>query len=176
MRAATTDSGDGMSGQGRILVVDDIPQNVKLLADLLTVKGYEVVTASNGEEGLARIKSEKPDLVLLDVMMPGISGYDVCRRIREDPETTLLPVVLCTSLDPQQERINGMADGADDFLGKPINQPELFASSGCTTRRCGRPRSSPIGARRWNSASPSRSPRTSGSRGSSASSRPSSRK
>ena len=116
-----------MSGQGRILVVDDIAQNVKLLADLLTIKGYDVVTAGNGEEGLARIKSEKPDLVLLDVMMPGISGYDVCRRIREDPETALLPVVLCTSLDPQQERINGIAAGADDFLGKPINQPELFA-------------------------------------------------
>ena len=116
-----------MSGQGRILVVDDIPQNVKLLTDLLTIKGYDVVTASNGEEALVRIKAEKPDLVLLDVMMPGISGYDVCRRIREDPETTLLPVVLCTSLDPQQERINGIAAGADDFLGKPINQPELFA-------------------------------------------------
>jgi len=116
-----------MSGQGRILVVDDIPQNVKLLTDLLTIKGYDVVTASNGEEALVRIKAEKPDLVLLDVMMPGISGYDVCRRIREDPETTLLPIVLCTSLDPQQERINGIAAGADDFLGKPINQPELFA-------------------------------------------------
>jgi len=116
-----------MSDQGRILVVDDIAQNVKLLADLLTIKGYDVVTAGNGEEGLARIKSDKPDLVLLDVMMPGISGYDVCRRIREDPETALLPVVLCTSLDPQQERINGIAAGADDFLGKPINQPELFA-------------------------------------------------
>jgi class 3 adenylate cyclase len=127
MRAAATGGEGDMSGQGRILVVDDIPQNVKLLTDLLTIKGYEVVTASNGEEGLARIKSEKPDLVLLDVMMPGISGYDVCRRIREDPETTLLPVVLCTSLDPQQERINGIAAGADDFLGKPINQPELFA-------------------------------------------------
>jgi len=127
MRAAATGGEGDMSGQGRILVVDGIPQNVKLLTDLLTIKGYEVVTASNGEEGLARIKSEKPDLVLLDVMMPGISGYDVCRRIREDPETTLLPVVLCTSLDPQQERINGIAAGADDFLGKPINQPELFA-------------------------------------------------
>jgi class 3 adenylate cyclase len=127
MRASATGGEGGMSGQGRILVVDDIAQNVKLLADLLTIKGYDVVTASNGEEGLARIKAEKPDLVLLDVMMPGISGYDVCRRIREDPETTLLPVVLCTSLDPQQERINGIAAGADDFLGKPINQPELFA-------------------------------------------------
>jgi len=116
-----------MSEQAKILVVDDIPQNVKLLADLLGVKGYLVATASNGEEALAKVVSEKPDLILLDVMMPGMSGYDVCRRLRADPETALLPVVLCTSLDPQQERLNGIAAGADDFLGKPINQPELFA-------------------------------------------------
>ena len=116
-----------MEGQARILVVDDIAQNVKLLADLLTVKGYTVSTASNGEAALAKVAEETPDLVLLDVMMPGMSGYDVCKRIRADPRTALLPVVLCTSLDPQQERINGIAAGADDFLGKPINQPELFA-------------------------------------------------
>src|SRR5215207_11764502 len=113
--------------QAKILVVDDIPQNVKLLVDLLTLKGYAVVTAISGEEALAKVASEKPDLVLLDVMMPGMSGYDVCRRIRENPATALLPVVLCTSLDPQQERINGIACGADDFLAKPINLPELFA-------------------------------------------------
>ncbi|MEO8754042.1 MAG: response regulator, partial [Casimicrobiaceae bacterium] len=113
--------------QAKILVVDDIPQNVKLLVDLLTLKGYLVVTASNGEDALAKVASEKPDLVLLDVMMPGMSGYDVCRRIRANPETALLPVVHCTSLDPQSERINGIAAGADDFLSKPINQPELFA-------------------------------------------------
>ncbi len=116
-----------MSEQAKILVVDDIPQNVKLLADLLGVKGYRVTTASNGEEALAKVASDKPDLILLDVMMPGMSGYDVCRRLRADPETALLPIVLCTSLDPQQERLNGIAAGADDFLGKPINQPELFA-------------------------------------------------
>ncbi len=116
-----------MGEQAKVLVVDDTPHNVKLLADLLTVKGYAVTTAVNGEEALAKIASDPPDIVLLDVMMPGLSGYDVCRRIRADPATALLPVVLCTSLDPQQERINGIAAGADDFLGKPINQPELFA-------------------------------------------------
>jgi DNA-binding response OmpR family regulator len=116
-----------VSEQARILVVDDIPQNVKLLADLLGVKGYAVTTASNGEEALAKVATDKPDLVLLDVMMPGMSGYDVCRKLRADPATALLPIVLCTSLDPQQERINGIAAGADDFLGKPINQPEMFA-------------------------------------------------
>ena len=116
-----------MSAPAKILVVDDTPQNVKLLTDLLTVKGYVVVTAVNGKEALAKVTAENPDLVLLDVMMPGLSGYDVCRRIREDPRTALLPVVLCTSLDPQQERVKGIEAGADDFLNKPVNQPELFA-------------------------------------------------
>ena len=116
-----------MSGQAKILVVDDIAPNVKLLADLLGTKGYAVVTASTGEEALVKVAAERPDLVLLDVMMPGISGYEVCRRLRADPDYALLPIVLCTSLDPQQERINGIEAGADDFLSKPINQPELFA-------------------------------------------------
>lgn len=116
-----------MNPEPKILVVDDTPANVKLLADLLTVKGYAVSTATNGEQALASIGREQPDLVLLDVMMPGMSGYDVCRRIRDDPATTLLPVVMCTSLDPQQERVKGIEAGADDFLSKPVNQPELFA-------------------------------------------------
>ena len=108
-------------------MVDDTPHNVKLLADLLAVKGYAVATAVNGEEALAKVSAEPPDLVLLDVMMPGLSGYDVCRRMRADPATALLPVVLVTSLDPQQERVKGIEAGADDFLSKPINQAELFA-------------------------------------------------
>ena len=111
----------------KILVVDDTPQNLKLLGDLLSVKGYSVSTAANGEEALAKVAAEKPDLVLLDVMMPGISGYEVCKRIRANPETALLPVVMCTSLDPAQERVKGIEAGADDFLSKPVNQPELFA-------------------------------------------------
>ena len=111
----------------KVLVVDDTPANVKLLADLLKVKGYEVATAANGDEGLSKVASERPDIVLLDIMMPGKSGYDVCRTLRANPETTLLPVVLVTSLDPNQERVKGMEAGADDFLQKPINQQELFA-------------------------------------------------
>ena len=110
-----------------ILVVDDTPHNVKLLADLLTVKGYDVATAVNGEEALAKVASSAPDLILLDIMMPGLSGYDVCKRLRADPQTALLPIVLVTSLDAQQERVKGIESGADDFLGKPINQQELFA-------------------------------------------------
>ena len=111
----------------KVLVVDDTPQNVKLLADLLAVKGYARRDRGQRRGGARADRAEPPDLVLLDVMMPGMSGYDVCRRIRADPQTALLPVVLVTSLDPQQERVKGIEAGADDFLGKPINQPELFA-------------------------------------------------
>ncbi|MGH7279141.1 MAG: response regulator [Candidatus Rokuibacteriota bacterium] len=111
----------------KILVVDDTPQNVKLLSDLLTNKGYTVVTASSGAEGLRRIESDRPDLVLLDVVMPQMSGYDVCRKVRDNPATAILPVVMVTALDPVQERVKGLECGADDFLTKPINQPELLA-------------------------------------------------
>ena len=111
----------------KILGVDDSPQNVKLLADLLTVKGYTVVTAASGAEALKQMEAERPDLVLLDVVMPGMSGYEVCRKIRENPATQILPVVMATSLDPAQERVKGIEAGADDFLTKPINQPELLA-------------------------------------------------
>ena len=111
----------------RVLVVDDTPQNVKLLADILGAKGFVAITAANGEEALAKLAAEQPDIVLLDVMMPGLSGYDVCRRIRADPATALLPVVLVTSLDPHEERVKGIEAGADDFLSKPIHQAELLA-------------------------------------------------
>ena len=116
-----------MTAPAKVMVVDDTPRNVKLLADLLEAKGYAVATAATGEEALAKMAAENPDLVLLDVMMPGLSGYEVCARIRADPQTALLPVVMVTSLDPQQECVKGIEAGADDFLSKPINQPELFA-------------------------------------------------
>jgi class 3 adenylate cyclase len=111
----------------KILVVDDTPHNVKLLADILGMKGYAVTTATNGQEALDKVAAGMPDLILLDIMMPGLSGYDVCTRLRADPATALLPIVLCTSLDPGQERVKGIEAGADDFLTKPINQAELFA-------------------------------------------------
>ena len=123
----TDPSGAMPGGPAKLLVVDDTPNNVKLLADILGVKGYRVVTAASGEEALAKVAAEAPDLVLLDVMMPGLSGYDVLRRLRADPSTALLPVVLVTSLDPHEERVRGIEAGADDFLQKPIHQPELMA-------------------------------------------------
>jgi class 3 adenylate cyclase/CheY-like chemotaxis protein len=116
-----------MATPARILVVDDTPQNVKLLTDLLTVKGYAVVTAASGPEALVRIEADRPDLVLLDVVMPGMSGYEVCQRIRADKANGIMPVVMVTALDPVSERIKGLDAGADDFLTKPINIPELLA-------------------------------------------------
>jgi class 3 adenylate cyclase/CheY-like chemotaxis protein len=110
-----------------ILVVDDVPLNVKLIADLLGAKGYRTRTASSGAEALASLAADPPDLVLLDVMMPGLSGYDVCRTIRADPAHAMLPIVLVTALDPAQERAKGLDAGADDFLSKPVNQAELLA-------------------------------------------------
>jgi adenylate cyclase len=111
----------------KILVVDDVAMNVKLLADLLVAKGYLVCMAASGAEALARLEAERPDLVLLDVMMPGMSGYDVCRAIRADPAQSMLPVVLVTALDPAEERAKGLDAGADDFLSKPVSQAELLA-------------------------------------------------
>jgi adenylate cyclase len=114
-------------GGHRILVVDDGALNVKLLADLLAAKGYRVSTATSGREALAVLASERPELVLLDVMMPGMSGYDVCREIRADPAHAMLPVVLVTALDPAEERARGLDAGADDFLSKPVSPAELLA-------------------------------------------------
>jgi adenylate cyclase len=111
----------------KILVVDDTPKNVKLLEDLLIAKGYSVVTALSGREALTHLENEKPDLVLLDVVMPEMSGYEVCCKIRENPATRILPVVMVTALDPREERVKGIDAGADDFLTKPINRAELLA-------------------------------------------------
>lgn len=110
-----------------LLVVDDVEKNVRLLADVLTAKGYRVTTAHSGEQALASIAADPPDLVLLDVMMPGISGYEVCRTLRADPRHAMLPVVLVTALDPAGERVKGLDAGADDFVSKPIGQAELLA-------------------------------------------------
>jgi adenylate cyclase len=118
---------DRAASAPKVLVVDDVAMNVKLLADLLGAKGYRTCTAASGPEALARLASERPDLVLLDVMMPGMSGYEVCQAIRADPAHAMLPVVLVTALDPAEERAKGLDAGADDFLSKPVSPSELLA-------------------------------------------------
>ena len=118
----------------RILVVDDIEANVRLLEAKLTAEYYDVLTASDGPTALAIAAKEKPDIVLLDVMMPGMDGFQVCRRLKDDPETRHVPVVLVTALDGRADRIAGLESGADEFLTKPIDDVLLFARVRSLTR------------------------------------------
>ncbi len=111
----------------RVLVVDDILSNVKLLEAKLTAEYFDVVTAFNGLECLAKVAECAPDIVLLDVMMPGMDGFEVCRRIKSDPATAHVPVVMVTALDQPSDRVAGLEAGADDFLTKPVDDAALFA-------------------------------------------------
>ena len=112
---------------GRVLVVDDVAANVDLIRALLSREGYTVDTASDGEEALARIAATPPDLVLMDVLMPKLTGYQVCQRIKDNPATRLTPVVLITALHDREHKIEGIDAGADDFLTKPVDAHELKA-------------------------------------------------
>lgn len=111
----------------RVLVVDDILSNVKLLEAKLTSEYFEVVTAFSGMEALGKIEDCDPDIVLLDVMMPGMDGFEVCRRIKANPKTAHIPVVMVTALDQPSDRVTGLEAGADDFLTKPVDDAALFA-------------------------------------------------
>ena len=111
----------------RVLVVDDILSNVKLLEAKLTAEYFDVVTAFNGLECLARMEESVPDIVLLDVMMLGMDGFEVCRRIKSNPKIAHVPVVMVTALDQPADRVAGLEAGADDFLTKPVDDAALFA-------------------------------------------------
>jgi CheY-like chemotaxis protein len=116
-----------------ILVVDDLPANVRLLRAVLEPRGYEVGEAGSGPEALARVAAGDVDLVLLDVMMPGIDGYEVCRRIRADAATAFVPVIMVTASGEAEKR-RGLDAGADDFVTKPFDQAELLARVGSLLR------------------------------------------
>ena len=111
----------------RILVVDDLLPNVKLLEAKLTSEYFDVITAYDGPTALELIEQQPPDIVLLDVMMPGMDGFEVCRRIKEQPESMHIPVVMITALSDAADRVRGIECGADDFLTKPVNDMALFA-------------------------------------------------
>lgn len=111
----------------RVLVVDDILPNVKLLEAKLMAEYYEVVTALNGPEALKKVVENNPDVVLLDVMMPGMDGFEVCRQIKANPLTAHIPVVMVTALTDVEDRVRGLENGADDFLSKPVNDVALMA-------------------------------------------------
>ena len=111
----------------RILVVDDLETNVRLLEAKLTLEYYEVLTAMDGVTALQIAGEERPDIILLDVMMPGMDGFETCRRLKADPVTRHIPVVLVTALDGREDKIKGLEAGADDFVTKPIDDVILFA-------------------------------------------------
>src|SRR6478752_959128 len=111
----------------RILVVDDIPANVKLLEARLLAEYFDVLTADDGYKALAICDSTHVDLILLDIMMPGIDGFEVCERLKANPRTAHIPVVMVTALDQPSDRVRGLKAGADDFLTKPVNDLQLIS-------------------------------------------------
>jgi class 3 adenylate cyclase/CheY-like chemotaxis protein len=115
-----------VTDEATILVVDDLAQNIRLLEAVLAPRGYTVVTATSGDEALERVRSEPVDLVLLDIVMPGMDGYEVCRTLRADEATQFLPIVMITA-SGEQEKVAAIEAGADDFIAKPFEQAELLA-------------------------------------------------
>jgi twitching motility two-component system response regulator PilH len=111
----------------KILVVDDSPTERYFLADLLAKRGYSVVTAENGDEAIAKTRAERPSLVVMDVVMPGVSGFQATRTISRDPELRSIPVILCTSKSAETDRIWGLRQGARAYMVKPVNPEELLA-------------------------------------------------
>jgi DNA-binding response OmpR family regulator len=117
----------GMPKRSTILIVDDEPFNVDYLEQMLVELGYDTISAANGQEALDHVAAHAPDLILLDVMMPMVDGFTVCRRLKDQEETQLIPIIIMTALDAKADRIAGIQAGADDFLTKPVDEAELAA-------------------------------------------------
>ena len=118
---------DVVQNKSKILVVDDIPANIQLLDSHLSSIGYETITASNGEEALAKVDSERPDLILLDVMMPKMDGFETCKVLKANKRTDYIPIIMVTALNEMKDKLKGIEAGADDFITKPFNKLELLA-------------------------------------------------
>ena len=111
----------------RVLIVDDSPTERHVLNDMLTKAGYEVVASDNGEDAILKAKTVKPDLILMDVVMPGLNGFQATRAISRDPVTRTVPIILCTGKSQETDKIWGMRQGARDYIVKPVNRDELLA-------------------------------------------------
>jgi twitching motility two-component system response regulator PilH len=116
-----------MSSIRKILIVDDSPTERHVLQDMLTKAGYEVLASDNGEDAIAQARSSKPDLILMDVVMPGLNGFQATRAISRDPETRSIPVIMCTSKSQETDKIWGLRQGARDYVVKPVVRDELLA-------------------------------------------------
>jgi twitching motility two-component system response regulator PilH len=112
----------------KILIVDDSPTERYYLTEILVRNGFSVTTADNGEEALLKIRSERPELILMDVVMPGANGFQVTRSIARDPELAAVPIIICSSKNQETDRIWGMRQGARDYLVKPVDPAQLLAS------------------------------------------------
>jgi putative two-component system response regulator len=127
-RASMDDvKGSKSNGPVRVLAVDDNIHNIELLDGLLSSRGYEVIRAMNGKEALEKVAETKPHIVILDVLMPVMDGYETCRRLKENEETRFIPVVMLTALNSLEDKVKGIDVGADDFISKPFQSPELLA-------------------------------------------------
>ena len=111
----------------QVLIVDDSPTEIHILTTILQKLGHTVQTANNGEEGVARAKELKPDLILMDVVMPGMSGFQATRKLNQDPETASIPVIIVSSKDMDTDKIWGMRQGARDYITKPVGEKDLVA-------------------------------------------------
>jgi twitching motility two-component system response regulator PilH len=110
----------------QVLIVDDSPTEAHVLKGMLEKNGFEVETAENGTEGIERAKALKPDLILMDVVMPGLNGFQATRQLTKDPETSEIPVIIVTTKDQETDRVWGLRQGAKDFLSKPISEKTLM--------------------------------------------------
>lgn len=126
--------------QKKILIIDDSDFYAKCITDILVTAGYQVIRASRGEEGLQLVRKEKPDMVLLDVIMPDINGFEVCRILRDSESNNLMPIIMLTSQDHQEDKLIGLELGADDYIIKPFNQREMLSRVVNTLRRIDRNR------------------------------------
>lgn len=124
----------------KILIIDDTELMIKITTDILVEAGYQVITAPDGYNGLQKVREEKPDLVILDVVMPGMSGFEVCKILRDDESNNLMPIIMLTSQDNEDDKLTGLELGADDYIIKPFNKRELLSRVKNTLKRIDRNR------------------------------------